>query len=92
MGRNHFFALFTVISSLGLGAAPVVWGAVLDALRDCKISVGGVALDHYAVYFGALVALAVIDRLLVRGLHEGGTSPESALPATVDPRPVAPAE
>ena len=26
MGRNHFFALFTVITSLGLGAAPVLWG------------------------------------------------------------------
>lgn len=92
MGRNHFFALFTVISSLGLGVAPVAWGAVLDALRDREINAGGVALDHYAVYFGALVALAVIDRLLVRGLHEGGAGLESALPAAVEPRPVAPPE
>ena len=92
MGRNHFFALFTVVSSLGLGAAPVVWGAVLDALRYREITVGGVTLDHYAVYFGALIVLAVIDRLLVRRLYEGGVAPYSALPATVEARPVAPAE
>ena len=92
MGRNHFFALFTVVSSLGLGAAPVVWGAVLDALRSREIAVAGLPLDRYAVYFGALVVLALIDRLLVRGLHEGGVAPDSALPATAEARPVAPAE
>lgn len=92
MGRNHFFALFTVVSSLGLGAAPVVWGALLDALRSREVVVAGVALDHYAVYFAALVVLAVVDRLLVRTLHEGGPAPESPLPAAVEARPVAPAE
>jgi MFS family permease len=92
MGRNHFFALFTVVSSLGLGAAPVLWGAVLDALRSGGITVGGVMLDHYAVYFASLVVLALFDRLLVRRLHEGGAPPEVPLPATVEARPVAPAE
>jgi len=92
MGRNHFFALFTVVSSLGLGLAPVVWGGVLDALRSREVDVAGLALDNYAVYFGALVVLAVIDRLSVRGLHEAGTAPEAPLPAAVEARPVAPAE
>jgi hypothetical protein len=93
MGRNHFFALFTVASSLGLGAAPVVWGALLDALRSRELMLGGVRLDHYAVYFASLVVLALFDRLLVRRLHEGGAAaPEVPLPATVEARPVAPAE
>ncbi len=92
MGRNHFFALFTVVSSLGLGAAPVVWGAVLDGLRSRELTMGGLVLDHYAVYFGSLVMLALIDRVLVRGLHEGGGAPAMPLLAAVEVRPVAPAE
>lgn len=92
MGRNHFFALFTVVSSLGLGAAPVLWGAVLDALRSGDVTVGGVTLDPYAVYFACLALLAIFDRLLVRRLHEGGAAPAIPLPATVEARPVAPAE
>jgi len=26
MGRNHFFALFTVFASLSLGLSPIFWG------------------------------------------------------------------
>jgi MFS family permease len=92
MGRNHFFALFTVVSSLGLGVAPVLWGGMLDALRSREITVGWVTLDHYALYFASLVLLALFDRLLVRHLHEGGAAPAVPLPATVEARPVAPAE
>lgn len=92
MGRNHFFALFTVVSSLGLGAAPVVWGWFLDAMRSESVSVGGIKLDHYAIYFGCLVLLALFDRLLVRRLHEGGPAPHSPLPSTLEARPVAPVE
>src|SRR6185369_1099573 len=32
MGRNHFFALFTVFASLSLGIAPIAWGIFLDLL------------------------------------------------------------
>jgi hypothetical protein len=39
-----------------------------------------------------LVLLALFDRLLVRHLHEGGAAPAVPLPATVEARPVAPAE
>lgn len=92
MGRNHFFALFTVISSLGLGAAPILWGALLDALRSREVTLGGLTLDHYAVYFGALAVLALFDRSLVGRLHEGGPAPAAPLPAAVEARPVAPVE
>ncbi len=92
MGRNHFFALFTVVSSLGLGAAPVAWGAMLDAVGSRQMEVGPWMLDRYGIYFAALALLAVIDRFLVARLHEGGAAPKIPLPAAVEARPVAPAE
>jgi MFS family permease len=92
MGRNHFFALFTVVSSLGLGAAPVAWGAMLDAVGARQWELGTWVLDRYAVYFAALTLLAVVDRLLVGRLHEGGPDPLIPLPPSVEVRPVAPVE
>lgn len=92
MGRNHFFALFTVVSSLGLGVAPVAWGAMLDVVGASELGMGIWMLDRYALYFAALTVLAVVDRLFVGRLHEGGPAPLVPLPATVEVRPVAPAE
>jgi len=91
MGRNHFFALFTVVSSLGLGIAPVFWGAALDALKGFAWSGDGWLLDRYGIYFGSLVLLALVDLLLVRRLHEGAPG-ESPWPAATEVRPAAPVE
>jgi MFS family permease len=33
MGGSHFFAFFSVITSLGLGIAPVCWGMMIDRLN-----------------------------------------------------------
>jgi MFS family permease len=91
MGRNHFFALFTVISGLGLGGAPIVWGAMLDALGSLEVAAGGWSVNRYSVYFAALGGLALLARRLVAGLHEGAAATVAPPPAA-DPRPVAPVE
>jgi MFS family permease len=91
MGRNHFFALFTVISGLGLGGAPVVWGAVLDMLGTLEFTAGGWSLNRYTVYFGALLVLALFDWRLAGWLHEGAEGAVTPPPAA-EPRPVAPVE
>jgi hypothetical protein len=91
MGRNHFFAVFTVVSGLGLGGAPMVWGAMLDALGTLDVVAGPFAIDRYTVYFAALVVLAWLNLRLVSGLHEG--APVVTLPPTaVDARPAVPVE
>lgn len=92
MGRNHFFALFTVISGLGLGGAPMVWGAMLDVLGTLEVAGGGWSLNRYTVYFAALVVLALLDWRLARRLHEGAPAPDVAPPSSAEPRPVAPVE
>lgn len=91
MGRNHFFALFTVVSGIGLGVAPMVWGAMLDTLGTLDVVVGSFAVNRYSVYFAALAVLAWLALRLIGGLHEGAPI-DSAPPAAADARPVAPVE
>jgi len=91
MGRNHFFALFTVITGLGLGCAPIVWGAVLDALGTLDLVVGPLSVDRYGVYFAVLLVLIWINVGMVRGLHEGSSSAMTT-PLVVEARPVTPVE
>ena len=77
MGRHHFFAFYTVVTGLGLGAAPVIWGVLLDAMRPLDVTVRGFSLNRYTVYFAVLLLLAAwVGRLSTR-LHEG--------PSTLDP-------
>lgn len=90
MGRNHFFALFTVVTSLGLGLAPVGWGALLDALGKLDANLGPLSINRYSVYFASLAVLMVANVILSRRLPEGpATMPENP---PVEPLPVAPVE
>jgi MFS family permease len=91
MGRNHFFALFTVISGLGLGGAPMAWGAMLDVLGTFEVSAGGFSVNRYTIYFAALVALALWDWWLAGRLQEGAAV-DAVPPAAAEARPVAPVE
>ncbi len=80
MGRDHFFALFTVITSLGLGGAPVTWGIVLDAIGSYEAVTGVFHWKRHTIYFLALFALnamafAYIPRLHeIRGIRSAGAS------------------
>jgi len=77
MGRNHFFALFTVITSLGLGAAPVVWGVSLDFIGTYEAVTGAFHWRRHSIYFLVLLLLNFLAMTLIRRLHEtrGGTTP-----------------
>jgi MFS family permease len=80
MGRTHFFALFTVITSLGLGGAPVAWGIILDVLGSYEAVTGVFHWKRHSIYFLALFALNVIAFAYIPRLHEsrgarGGESP-----------------
>ena len=77
MGRNHFFALFTVITSLGLGAAPIVWGVSLDFIGTYEAVTGAFHWRRHSFYFLALFVLNLLALTLIRRLHEtrGGEPP-----------------
>ncbi len=71
MGRNHFFALFTVITSLGLGAAPVMWGISLDMIGTYEAVTGALHWKRHSIYFAVLFVLNIIALLFIHRLHEG---------------------
>jgi len=79
MGRNHFFALFTVITSLGLGAAPVVWGISLDFVGTYEVVTGAFHWRRHSIYFLALFLLNIVALRLIRRLHEARGSESSSL-------------
>ena len=91
MGRNHFFALFTVVCGLGLGGAPMAWGAVLDALGSLEVVAGPLSINRYSLYFAVLALLACWDVRLIPGLREGVSAGSVPL-AAAEARPVAPVE
>ncbi len=70
MGRNHFFALFSVITSLGLGAAPVAWGISLDFIGTFEMVTGAFLWKRHSIYFAVLFLLNVFTILQTRRLHE----------------------
>lgn len=56
-GRSRYFARFSVVNSLALGAGPILWGGVLAAFPGEKRSIGPWEVDGYAVVFLCLSLL-----------------------------------
>ena len=70
MGRSHFFAIFSVISSLMLGLGPLLWGVCLDAIGSHRASWGGLEWNKFSVFYFTLLALNLVTLLLAAALHE----------------------
>jgi len=71
MGRNHFFALYSVVTSLGLATSPVAWGMMLDALAGYEFAGAVFVWKPHAVYFLAVAGILLLVALLARILKEG---------------------
>ncbi len=74
MGRNHFFAIYSVVGNVTLGLAPIGWGLLIDAVGDRSPVWLGVSWNHYAVFFAAAGLVFLVTLGLARRLHE----PEAA--------------
>ena len=73
MGRSHFFAFFSVITSLCLGFSPLLWGICLDAMNGLNVAVGPhgeFEWNRYSVYFVALLVLTIVTFLSAAALIE----------------------
>jgi len=70
MGRNHFFALFTVITSLGLGSAPVMWGMALDTIGTFEAVTGALVWRKHSIYFLVIFVCNICAWLLIFRLRE----------------------
>lgn len=74
MGRNHFFAIYSVVGNVTLGLAPIGWGLLIDAVGDNTTTWLGLEWNRFTVFFGAAAAAFLASLLLARRLHE----PEAA--------------
>jgi MFS family permease len=68
MGRNHFFALYSVLGSLAMGLSPILWGLLIDAVGAHTARWAGLEWNRYTVFFAGaglvmLIALALATRL-----------------------------
>lgn len=70
MGRNHFFALYSVLGSLALGAAPIFWGVLIDAVGARHWAAGRLAWNSYSIFFAAVALVFALTLLVSRWLEE----------------------
>ena len=57
MGRSHFFALYTVVTSLVFGIFPIFWGILLDALGGWGAAWPPWQWNQYSLFYGALATI-----------------------------------
>jgi len=70
MGRSHFFALYSVISSLGAAIAPLFWGMMIDSLDHLDYSLGPVHFGKYSVFYLASLVMTCVTLALAFTLQE----------------------
>ena len=70
MGRSHFFAFYTVITSFCLGLSPIVWGVAIDAMNALKHATGPFEWNRYSAYFVAILTLAIATLFSTAALRE----------------------
>jgi len=65
-GKNHYFALSTVITSLCLGLVPITWGWILDSLGGLDLLIGPFHLRRHSIYFLGITLLCFAALLMTR--------------------------
>lgn len=70
MGRNHFFALFSVITSVTQGLAPIGWGILIDAVGARHAAWLGLDWNGFTLFFAAVGAILLLALPLARRLDE----------------------
>ncbi|MDB6019796.1 MAG: Major Facilitator Superfamily protein [Pedosphaera sp.] len=70
MGRNHFFAIYSVLGSVCLGLAPIAWGLLIDAVGSWKVVRFYLEWNRFSVFFAAAGAVFFVAFILARRLHE----------------------
>ncbi len=61
-GRNHYFAVFAVATSVAAGLSPLIWGVILESIGIHHGHTGWVAWNRYSIFFacGCLLCLPLL--------------------------------
>jgi MFS family permease len=78
-GKTFFFAIYGVSVSVTLSIMPVLWGMILDGLRNTRLSLLGIGLDRYSVLFGVEWLLILVTTALLVRLKEPRSQPASSV-------------
>jgi len=74
-GKNHYFAMATVITSFAAGVAPLLWGVLLDALGGLDLVEGPFHLRRHSIYFLGIflicVAALITSKILIEPDRHG---------------------
>jgi MFS family permease len=70
MGRNHFFAIYSVIGNVTMGLAPIAWGVLIDAVGSRAPVFAGLSWNRYTVFFAAATLAYAATFALARRLDE----------------------
>ena len=75
MGRSHFFALFSVVTSLTAGIFPVLWGVVVDSLAGWKYRWGILEWNQFSVCYALILAIYIVAHIYWARLMEPKAMP-----------------
>ncbi len=70
MGRNHFFAIYSVLNNVTLGLAPIAWGLVIDAVGERAPRFLGLEWNRFTVFFAGASLACLASLWLARKLEE----------------------
>jgi MFS family permease len=70
MGRNHFFAIFSVLGNVTLGLSPILWGLAIDAIGQWHGMMAAFEWNRYSVFFGAVIVAFAVVLFFARRLDE----------------------
>jgi MFS family permease len=70
MGRNHFFAIYSVVANVTLGLAPVMWGLMIDAVGNWSAVWMGLRWTRFTIFFAAVALAYAATLVFARRLDE----------------------
>jgi MFS family permease len=70
MGRNHFFALFSVFGNVVLGLSPILWGLFIDAIGTRHGAWVGLDWNRFSLFFAATAMVFVAALGFAQRLEE----------------------
>jgi MFS family permease len=74
MGRNHFFALFSVVLNLTLGLAPVIWGVLIDVWGPVRYQLVGLEWNRFSLFYAGSGLAFLVTLILCRRLEESNAT------------------
>lgn len=75
MGRSHFFAIHSVVTSLVAGFAPFGWGMVIDGLQGWSTATGPVQWNRHSVVYAGVLAYVAASFTMLRRIAEPEAMP-----------------